>query len=92
MKQIGAEIGVNESRVSQLHARAIRRLKDELVSMVESAEATTVMGSAILSFHQKPRMVKATLESRGWTTSGGHSRDGVKKPRGGGLSGILGER
>ena len=24
MKQIGAEIGVNESRVSQLHARAIR--------------------------------------------------------------------
>ncbi len=80
MKQIGAEIGVNESRVSQLHARAIRRLKDELVSMVESAEATTVMGSAILSFQQKPRMVKATLESRGWTTSGGHSRDGVKKP------------
>ena len=28
MKQIGAEIGVNESRVSQLHARAIRRLRD----------------------------------------------------------------
>ena len=30
MKQIGAEIGVNESRVSQLHARAIRRLRDAL--------------------------------------------------------------
>src|SRR5687767_4479312 len=27
MKQIGAEIGVNESRVAQLHARAIRRLR-----------------------------------------------------------------
>src|SRR5437762_451008 len=27
MKQIGAEIGVNESRVSQLHARAIQRLQ-----------------------------------------------------------------
>ena len=27
MKQIGVEIGVNESRVSQLHARAIRRLR-----------------------------------------------------------------
>jgi RNA polymerase sigma factor for flagellar operon FliA len=27
MKQIGAEIGVNESRVSQLHARAIERLQ-----------------------------------------------------------------
>ena len=30
MKQIGAEIGVNESRVSQLHARAIGRLRDAL--------------------------------------------------------------
>ena len=27
MKQIGAEIGVNESRISQLHARAIQRLR-----------------------------------------------------------------
>src|SRR5207237_6093872 len=33
MKQIGAEIGVNESRVSQLHARAIRRLRDSLRDM-----------------------------------------------------------
>src|SRR5215831_9246271 len=33
MKQIGAEIGVNESRVSQLHARAIRRLRDALGEM-----------------------------------------------------------
>src|SRR6478672_9689518 len=30
MKQIGAEIGVNESRVSQLHARAVSRLKKAL--------------------------------------------------------------
>jgi RNA polymerase sigma factor for flagellar operon FliA len=30
MKEIGVEIGVNESRVSQLHARAIRRLRDSL--------------------------------------------------------------
>jgi RNA polymerase sigma factor for flagellar operon FliA len=30
MKQIGAELGVNESRVSQLHARAIQRLRDAL--------------------------------------------------------------
>ena len=30
MKQIGAQIGVNESRVSQLHARAIRRLREHL--------------------------------------------------------------
>ena len=32
MKQIGTAIGVNESRVSQLHARAIMRLKQALVS------------------------------------------------------------
>jgi RNA polymerase sigma factor for flagellar operon FliA len=30
MKQIGRAIGVNESRVSQLHARAISRLKQAL--------------------------------------------------------------
>jgi DNA-directed RNA polymerase specialized sigma24 family protein len=30
MKQIGAAIGVNESRVSQLHARPISRLKQAL--------------------------------------------------------------
>lgn len=30
MKQIGSEIGVNESRVSQLHARAVTRLKRAL--------------------------------------------------------------
>jgi RNA polymerase sigma factor for flagellar operon FliA len=30
MKQIGAELGVNESRVSQLHARAIQRLRKTL--------------------------------------------------------------
>ena len=33
MKQIGSQIGVNESRVSQLHARAIRRLRDALGDM-----------------------------------------------------------
>jgi len=31
MKQIGDSIGVNESRVSQLHARAIQRLKAVLL-------------------------------------------------------------
>jgi RNA polymerase sigma factor for flagellar operon FliA len=63
MKQIGAEIGVNESRVSQLHARAIRRLRDALGTTVPAADAAKVMRSAILSF-QKPKMAKATLDSR----------------------------
>ena len=30
MKEIGSQIGVNESRVSQLHARAVQRLRKEL--------------------------------------------------------------
>lgn len=67
MKQIGAEIGVNESRVSQLHARAIRRLRDALGSMVPPADAARIMRSAILSFQPKPQMAKATLESRAAT-------------------------
>jgi RNA polymerase sigma factor FliA len=59
MKQIGAEIGVNESRVSQLHARAIRRLRDALGSFVPQPE---VMRAAILEFHQKPKTAKAALQ------------------------------
>src|ERR687894_425709 len=43
MKQIGAEIGVNESRVSQLHARAIRRLRDALGSTLAPADAADVL-------------------------------------------------
>ena len=51
MKQIGAEIGVNESRVSQLHARAIRRLREALGEMGRSrsprcAGARRVRGEA----------------------------------------------
>jgi DNA-binding CsgD family transcriptional regulator len=80
MKEIGSEIGVNESRVSQLHARAIRRLKEALGSEVPSAEAAMVMRGAILAFHQKPRMIKATLDSPGWTASGGHNNRGLPQP------------
>lgn len=80
MKEIGSEIGVNESRVSQLHARAIRRLKEALGFMVPPAEAASAVRGAILAFHQKPRMLKATLDSRGWTASGGHNNKGLPKP------------
>jgi RNA polymerase sigma factor for flagellar operon FliA len=74
MKQIGADIGVNESRVSQLHARAIRRLRDALGSLGSPAEAAEVMRSAVLEFH-KPVMAKATLKSRG--RDAGASKPGV---------------
>jgi RNA polymerase sigma factor FliA len=58
MKQIGAEIGVNESRVSQLHARAIRRLRDALGDM--NPQKVAEMKRQLLAFAtaKKPVMAK----------------------------------
>ncbi len=64
MKQIGMEIGVNESRVSQLHARAIRRLKDALGPTLAPAQAASILKSTILQFLQKPVMMKAAAPTR----------------------------
>ena len=58
MKQIGAEIGVNESRVSQLHARAIQRLRKTLGADCSMEEAARVLRPAILSFQQTMTRVK----------------------------------
>ena len=63
MKQIGAEIGVNESRVSQLHARAIKRLR-VVMSEMAPADAISALKSAVLAFHQKPVMAKASLPTQ----------------------------
>ena len=68
MKQIGAEIGVNESRVSQLHARAIQRLRKALGAECSAADAAAALRPAILSFQQtmkRMRMAKASLEGIG---------------------------
>jgi RNA polymerase sigma factor for flagellar operon FliA len=46
MKAIGEEIGVNESRVSQLHARAIQRLRKYMAVGVAAASAKPVMAAA----------------------------------------------
>jgi RNA polymerase sigma factor for flagellar operon FliA len=59
MKQIGAEIGVNESRVSQLHARAIRRLRESLGQM--GPQQVAEMKSALVAFAAKPVMAKAAV-------------------------------
>jgi RNA polymerase sigma factor for flagellar operon FliA len=60
MKEIGAEIGVNESRVSQLHARAIRRLRDALGEMNQQKVAE--MKRQLIAFTaRKPVMAKAPL-------------------------------
>ncbi len=60
MKQIGAELGVNESRVSQLHARAIRRLREALGEVGPQHMAD--MRRALVAFaSRKPKMLKAVL-------------------------------
>lgn len=56
MKEIGAAIGVNESRVSQLHARAIRRLRDRLGAM--NTQQTGEMRRALIAFAARPVMAK----------------------------------
>jgi RNA polymerase sigma factor for flagellar operon FliA len=57
MKQIGAEIGVNESRVSQLHARAIRRLRESLGQM--GPKQAAALRQALVTFAPKRVMLKA---------------------------------
>ena len=62
MKQIGGEIGVNESRVSQLHARALDRLKRLLAADVGVHETANVAAQAKLSAVPAPRrMAKAAI-------------------------------
>src|SRR6266516_1244431 len=60
MKQIGAEIGVNESRVSQLHARAIRRLRESLGEM--GAQQVAEMRKAFLAFAAKKLLPAAAAK------------------------------
>ncbi len=57
MKQIGAELGVNESRVSQLHARAVHRLRQALAlaSVPRACDATPVrQASSIVKPFRRP--------------------------------------
>jgi RNA polymerase sigma factor for flagellar operon FliA len=61
MKDIGTELGVNESRVSQLHARAIRRLREALGAEITPMAASEALRDAIAMMEAKPRMAKASL-------------------------------
>jgi RNA polymerase sigma factor for flagellar operon FliA len=65
MKQIGSEIGVNESRVSQLHARAVQRLRKALATDSATEDAANALKPAVLSFEQtmkkKMKMARAAL-------------------------------
>jgi RNA polymerase sigma factor for flagellar operon FliA len=60
MKQIGAQIGVNESRVSQLHARALRRLREQLDVDRASEPPRGTSRPAFGSESRKARMAKST--------------------------------
>ena len=50
MKDIGAELGVNESRVSQLHARAIKRLREALGAEITPMAASAALKAAFAAF------------------------------------------
>ncbi|MCA1563713.1 MAG: FliA/WhiG family RNA polymerase sigma factor [Acidobacteria bacterium] len=66
MKQIGAEIGVNESRVSQLHARAIQRLRKALgADCGTERSAAASLKPALIAFQHavhRMKMAKAQIE------------------------------
>ena len=74
MKRIGEEIGVNESRVSQLHARAVQRLRKllgpdlapEQLSVALTKPTSLKMAKARIDVHSRPRRVgvKASLPIR----------------------------
>lgn len=67
MKQIGADIGVNESRVSQLHARAMQRLRKALGAETSAEEAAQALRPAVLAFQQtikRLRMARTSADSQ----------------------------
>jgi RNA polymerase sigma factor for flagellar operon FliA len=81
MKEIGAELGVNESRVSQLHARALRRLREALGPDATPVTSIETIRQAVVAFEQRPRMAKAALPAMesvvGPDTVGRSERRGV---------------
>jgi len=63
MKQIGKEIGVNESRVSQLHARAIQRLRKALALPAPVVDGVAAMANASATQNQPQPMTAAAIAS-----------------------------
>ena len=83
MKEIGHEIGVNESRVSQLHARAIQRLRKVLCEDAEPEAGAS--RPAVLAFEQMVRrmkMAKAVLASESDRGGSHHQQDAGADRRG----------
>jgi RNA polymerase sigma factor for flagellar operon FliA len=65
MKEIGAEIGVNESRVSQLHARAVERLRGLLASTDGPVRAAEVV--AFEDAARQRRMAHPGVDAERWS-------------------------
>ena len=66
MKDIGERIGVNESRVSQLHARAVQRLR-KILTAGEQPPAKPARPRLVRRTHQ-PRIAAKTVAKRQTTT------------------------
>ena len=74
MKQVGAKIGVNESRVSQLHARAIRRLRTMLAPDLAPEQLTAALMPAPDAATPGMRPTKLRMARAGFPASGLGSR------------------
>jgi RNA polymerase sigma factor FliA len=60
MKQIGEEIGVNESRVSQLHARAVQRLR----RILSGVSAMPAAAPRLVANAMRPKFARAVAPKR----------------------------
>ena len=63
MKEIGTEIGVNESRVSQLHARAVQRLRKELGPDLNPRAMAATMTDGRPAGRRRLNMAKARVRA-----------------------------
>ncbi len=77
MKDIGTELGVNESRVSQLHARAIKRMREALGAEITPMAASAALREAFAAFEAPAlKMAKASLSA-----SAAEGRYGATAPK-----------
>lgn len=83
MKQIGAKLGVNESRISQLHAKAIRQLRANLAADAHplSAFAKEIMRKLLIVKRTPKRQLSAKEARRTSRRTLWHSTDSVEVSR-----------
>ena len=62
MKEIALEIGVNESRVSQLHARAVQRLRKTLGPDLQPAQMAAALSNPVDTATPAMKMAKTRLD------------------------------